>query len=349
MSGKPLIVHMVGSIPVSDAESAFRTVAGALGDHLERIPDGETGRRVRWISFIAEQLREHPDFEIDSAVPPFEFRQWDGKLVFEIKRLKFKDGIDPSAVQFNTGYADDAIRNYAVFDKLQGDGVVPKHVKYQICSATPHAIALMFVSPRIREQFLAVYGEHLLGEVQRIMEALPHERISYQWDVCQEVLLWEGYLEQYPNFKEDILAMLGRIGDAVPETVEVGYHLCYGSPQDEHLVQPKDMAILVEIAQGILGTVKRPVQYIHMPVPKDRNDEAYFRPLKLLRLPEGTDLYLGLVHAGDAKGNARKLELARTHVPVAGISAECGLGRGKPELLSGVLDEHRRLAEGATA
>jgi hypothetical protein len=32
--------------------------------------------------------------------------------------------------------------------------------------------------------------------------------------------------------------VLATIGDAVPPGVELGYHLCYGSPADEHLVQP---------------------------------------------------------------------------------------------------------------
>jgi len=36
--------HLIGSVPLADTEAVFRTVAGALGPHLARIPDGETGR-----------------------------------------------------------------------------------------------------------------------------------------------------------------------------------------------------------------------------------------------------------------------------------------------------------------
>ena len=62
-----------------------------------------------------------------------------------------------------------------------------------------------------REAFLRVYGDHLAGEVRRIMAELPHDRISYQWDVCQEVLMWEGYLDQkqHPEYKSEIIASLG--------------------------------------------------------------------------------------------------------------------------------------------
>ena len=35
------IVHFVGSIPLSDAETVFRTLAAATGPYLKRLPDGE--------------------------------------------------------------------------------------------------------------------------------------------------------------------------------------------------------------------------------------------------------------------------------------------------------------------
>ena len=143
--GSP-IVHMVGSIPLSDAATVFRSLCETLGDHMVRVPDGETGRRTRWISFINDQLKAHPDLEVDPEMPPFVFKQWDGKVVYEINRLRFKVGIDPASVAFNTGYADDAIRNYEVFKRLQADGVVPDGVKYQICMATPLAITYNFMS-----------------------------------------------------------------------------------------------------------------------------------------------------------------------------------------------------------
>ena len=343
------IVHMVGSIPLDDPEAVFRTVSGALGPHLERLPDGETGRRKRWISFVYDLLRDHPDLEIDTGVPVYQFTQWDGQVVFEIEQLRFRDGVDPSAVRFDTGYADDAIRSFAVFDRLQNEGVIPDGVKYQICSATPLAVTYMHIAPRARTDFAQIYTEHLTGEVARIAATLPHDRISYQWDVCQEVLMWEGYFEQPPNYKDDIFAVLGRIGDAVPATIELGYHLCYGSPKDEHLVQPTDTANLVEMANGIVAAVGRPIRYIHMPVPRDRTDDEYFRPLRGLQLPGGTDLYLGLIHDDDADGNAARLATARIYAAVAGVAAECGLGRSEPDRLIAMLEAHRRTVASAGA
>ena len=78
------IVHLVGSIPLPDAETVFRTVSGAVGQHLVRLPDGETGIRKTWIKFLQDVLAENPAIEVAKDVPPFKFIQWDGKLIREI-------------------------------------------------------------------------------------------------------------------------------------------------------------------------------------------------------------------------------------------------------------------------
>ena len=59
----------------------------------------------------------------------------------------------------------------------------------------------------------------------------------------------------------------------------MGYHLCYGSPADEHLVMPRDMAIMIEMANGVRQGVRRRIDFLHMPVPKDRTDPIYVKPL----------------------------------------------------------------------
>ncbi|MEC7489855.1 MAG: hypothetical protein VYA17_09725 [Pseudomonadota bacterium] len=345
MSDTAPVAHFVGGIPMEDAESVFRKLGTEMNGHVRRIPDGETGRRRMWISFVKDILLQHPNLEIDPNVPRFQFIQFDGKVVFEIDQLRFRSGVNPAEVMFQTGYADDAIRNFNTFDRLHSEGVIPAHVRYQICMATPFAITCMFVSPSARQAFGQVYGQHIADEVARIMAELPHERISYQWDVCQEVLMWEGYLDQsaHPAYRDEIPAQLSWLGSLVPNDVELGYHLCYGSPADEHLILPKDMGNLVEIANFICGGTTRKIEYVHMPVPDDRNDEAYFAPLGDLALSEDTDLYLGCVHHGDAEGNARKLAAAQKFTAVAGVGAECGLGRGKPERLDDVLEQHRKL------
>jgi hypothetical protein len=54
------IVHFVGSIPLPDAETVFRTLAAATGAHLKRLPDGETGVRRTWLRFLQQVLAYNP-------------------------------------------------------------------------------------------------------------------------------------------------------------------------------------------------------------------------------------------------------------------------------------------------
>jgi hypothetical protein len=133
------IVHFVGSIPLPDAETVFRTLAAATGSCLKRLPDGETGIRKTWIRFLQQVLADNPAIEVASDVPPFKFTQWDGKLLREIRRLRVKPGarLDPATVQ--TGYADMAIESWRLFDRLQHEGVIPAGVKFQISLPTPIA------------------------------------------------------------------------------------------------------------------------------------------------------------------------------------------------------------------
>src|SRR5205807_1662009 len=82
-----------------------------------------------------------------------------------------------------------------------------------------------------RPMLLPALTEHLIGEVEKIAGAIPSDRLAVQWDVCQEVLAWEGYYEEGPvDFRSETLAFLTEIGDAVPAAIELGYHLCYGGP-----------------------------------------------------------------------------------------------------------------------
>jgi hypothetical protein len=342
------IVHFVGSIPLPDGEAVFRTLAEAAGPHLLRLPDGETGIRKTWIRFLQAVLAENPAIEVAADLPPFKFTQWDGKLLREIPRLRIKPGAEPDPATFETGYADMAIESWGLFERLQQAGVIPAKVKFQVSLPTPIAPTYNNMVPADRAKLLPALTEHLIDEVAKIAAAIPRERLAVQWDVCQEVLAWEGYYDEGPiDFRSETLAVLEKIGDAVPAPVELGYHFCYGSPADEHCVQPKDMGIMVEMADAIGSRVERPIQFLHMPVPKDRTDDGYFAPLDKLQLRPETGLYLGLVHYNDASGDMARLSAARRHARVDGVATECGMARGDPARLPALLAAHVRLARSA--
>jgi hypothetical protein len=341
-------VHLIGSVPLRDAETVFRNVAGELGPWLTRIPDGETGMRHRWIWWQREMLLSHPAMERDPDTPPFELRQWDGALIRTTDWLRFKPGVDPASVAFETGYAAAARESYAVFRRLREAGEIPAGVRFQVCLPTPMASGYMYVSPAALAAYLPVYERALLAALGEICATIPHAELSIQWDVCQEVLVFEHYFPHRPDgYKDDVFKELARLGDAVPAGVECGYHLCYGSPRDEHLVMPKNAAILVEIANGVASRLRRRLDFLHLPVPADRSDEAYFAPLRDLRLPHETQLYLGLIHHDDEAGDRARLAAARKVVPRFGIATECGWGRTDPARVPGLLAAHRTVMQDA--
>jgi hypothetical protein len=343
---KPPIVHFVGSIPLPDGETVFRALAEAAGPYIRRLPDGETGIRKTWIRFLQGVLADNPAIEMAEDVPPFKFTQWDGKVLREIPRLRIKPSAKPDPDTFDTGYAEMATASWEVFERLQNAGLIPAGVKFQISLPTPIAPTYNNMVPSDRQALLPALTAHLIGEVDKIAEAIPNDRIAVQWDVCQEVLAWEGYYEPGPvDFRSETLAVLTEIGDAVPAAIELGYHFCYGSPADEHCVQPKNMAIMVEMANAISGGVRRPIQFFHMPVPKNRTDDGYFAPLDHLRRRPETELYLGLVHHDDPQGDAARLAAAQRHTHVDGVATECGMARGDPGRLPSLLAAHVRAAQ----
>lgn len=340
------LVHLIGSVSLPSAEEVFRCLGAALGPLLSRMPDGETGERRRWIYWQRTMLERHPAMEVDSEAGLLELRQWDGSLLRRAPLLRFRPGVDPDRVEFPTGYAEAARESWALFERLRREGALAADLRFQVCLPTPMSSAFMYVSPRAHDDYQRAYERSLGRDLDRIVASIPRADLSIQWDICQEVLVFEDYFPMRPpDYKERIFALLARLGDAVPAEVELGYHLCYGSPADQHLVMPKDTMILAELAWAIVTGVKRRVDFLHLPVPRERDDGAYFAPLRDLALPPSLALYLGLIHPGDHEGDRRRIDGARDAVPAFGVATECGWGRGEPGRLAGLLESHRRAVD----
>ena len=336
------MAHLVGSVPLPDTESVFRAVASQLGGHLKRIPDGETGQRGRWIFWQREMLLSHPAMEEDLEIETFKVVQWDGQVIRDLPFIRFKPGVEPSGVKFEAAYAGPAIESFQTYQRLGEEGVIGPDTLFQVCLPTPMATAYMYISPRAREAYLPVYEDALAAALGEILDAIPHDRLSIQWDVCQEVLVFEDYFLARPeDYKQQIFSELARMGQRVPETVDMGYHLCYGSPRDEHLIMPKDMGVLVEISNGLIAGLNRRLDFLHLPVPKDRTDAGYFQQLRGLKTLANTEIYLGLIHFDDQAGDAQRIATAKQFIPSFGVSTECGWGRTEPTRVESLLRSHR--------
>jgi hypothetical protein len=92
--------------------------------------------------------------------------------------------------------------------------------------------------------------------------------------------------------------------------------------------------------------VKRSIDLIHMPVPRDRTDDAYFAPLQRLALRPETELCLGLVHYTDGvDGTKQRQATAKKYVGDFSIATECGFGRRDPRTIPELLRIHAAVAD----
>jgi hypothetical protein len=335
----------VGSIPLPSAEDVFRQLSREVGPFLRRMPDGETGERTLWIRFQAKMLAEHPAIEPDPSQPPLPVKQSDGTVLRHIQLVRLKPDVDPDQVEFDTGYDRAALASYRTFRALREAGSIPQGIRFQVALPTPMATGLMYVSPNGRERYLRAYERALLNALRNIVNGIPHSDLSIQFDVCQEVLLFENYFPtREGDYQTPVFQQFGRLGAAVPKDVELGFHLCYGSPGDQPLLILKDAGVLARLMIGIAGFVPRPVEFIHIPVPKTAG-EAFFAPLRTWRRPPETHLYLGLLQFNDDQGNRARIRAAQRVVEGFGVGAECGFGRTDPKRVPLILAGHRAAAE----
>lgn len=321
---QPQGVHLVGSVPMDTTEEVLRAAGESLRAHLLRVPDGEPGERDGWVVFQAGVFARHPDI---AAVE----RGEDG-YGSVLPSFRLREGVDPAGVDLRPlGYADAAEASYREFRRLREQGVLDRRTRFLVALPSPVAAVASFVAPSDQPTLEPVYEASLFAEMRRIQDAIPAGDLAIQCDIAVEVGMWEGvggiFTPWWEPVREGSMDRIARMMAQVDEGVELGVHLCYGDFGHQHYVQPKDTGILTELANGLVARTARPLNWLHLPVPKDRDDDAYFAPLAELRLPAETELYLGLVHADDTEGTRRRIASALAVRPRFGVATECGMGR----------------------
>jgi hypothetical protein len=339
-------VHLVGSVPLADRDAVFRATGEILGERLKRYPDGETGDRGNWVQWQRHLVVGNPQFVLTSD-DPLVINHGSERPYFRVA-----PGVDPAGVTFAPiGYAENARASYPAFCALRDAGVIPRSARFLVALPTPLAFLQVFIDAADRARVAAAYERRVLAEVAEIAAAIPHQDLAIQWDTVFELLILEGGRQSHIDDSQDALfAKLLTCGNAVPADADLGFHLCYGDMNHRHSIEPRDTALLVETTNALSRGLQRKLDYVHMPVPRDRSDEAYFAPLAGLAIAPETELYLGLVHmTGGEDGIRRRIDAANRVRPDFGIGTECGFGRRPPETIVPLLRLHAAAAEGRTA
>ncbi|MGH7986346.1 MAG: hypothetical protein ACREQX_08680 [Candidatus Binataceae bacterium] len=321
-------VYFVGTIPLTGPFDVFTTLAELVGERAYRVPDGETGDRKLWIQ------AQYPILAACPALMVGDFPK-DGltrRTTYQIPVRLRPDSQERDIAFTELGYARYAIASYGLFRAMKESGRIPRQWRFQVGLPAPMEVMPM-VEPESRALVEAPYERALLAELDRIQQAIPHDQLALTWDVVQGVLLWEDLANSYVTVwfdhpLEGVLERYTRLGSRVAAGVELGFHLCYGSLDHRHALEPRDLGACVNLANAIASRLTRPIDYVHMPVPNARTDEGYFAPLARLDHTRVRHVYLGLIHYTDGvHGARRRAAAAQRYPPNFGVATECGFGR----------------------
>jgi hypothetical protein len=350
-------ILLVGGINAEDAESVFRLAARTLGQRLPRVSDGETGPgRSQWIQCQRPFFMQHPQLEMLEEDPerPGAYRQPRvpshgiyARTTAEMYhgRARLRDGVRPEDLFFeNIGYADWGIESYALLEKLKRAGDVPPGWRFQVSMPSPIIpLKARMVFPDQVDLVEPAYRDAFRREIERLVEAIPAGDLSIQWD-CTHPLEYEA--AESGGERAALLEYMAGLAGLVPDGVELGYHLCYGDFEHKHAWDPADLNTCVTIANALATAIDRPIDWVHMPVPRNRDDVDFVEPLRDLDVPEETTIVLGLVHFTDGiEGTARRIAAATQVRPVFAIATECGMGRRDRETIEPLLRIHAEAAD----
>lgn len=334
-------IHFVGSFPFKTAREVFDVVGPRSSGYAKRIPDGEA---QGWNTFPAATLAKAKGLEPSGRTSRMQPEMPEYPLYHLVP------GTKASEVEFApVGYDRIALSSYEQFKAARADGKIAPGTRFQVSLPTPFATIGARTVPEQVPELLPAFENHYFKEVDAIVQAIPAEDLAFQWDVAVEIV--QSLHENRPGLKqyaplEFLAAALARAIDRIPADVQVGVHLCYGNPAGRHIIEPTDTQVMVDLANAIFAAAKRSPTWLHMPVPRNRTDDAYFAPLQKLRLPEGTEFYLGLVHLSDGiEGTSRRMAAAKKYAPYFGVGWECGMRAFKPETIPDVLRLHKAAAD----
>ena len=330
---------LVGSIPLDDTDAVLDAIASTIGPRLTSVPDGETGVRSNWIGW------QHAVFATQDALE----QGTEKEREYQLKPpYRFAPGKTAADIDFgDLGFAREAIKSYQVFSARRAAGRFAANARFQVCLPTPFAPVYSFCAYDIQGEIYPAYERAMMMEIDAIRLAIPDRDLTIQWDVATEMSVFEN-LHPVPFLGDDptpwLIETLVRLGNAVPDDITLGYHLCYGSMGNKHWKEPDDLGVCVSTANAISNGVTRKIDFFLVPVPIDRDDDGYFSALDDLAIGDTTMMYLGLIHGADGTdGAARRIAAARKHLDRFGLSTECGWGRMDPNEVMPLLKLHGQL------
>ena len=323
---------MVGGMPLADVEDVFRSLAEHLGPVLKRMPDGE---RMGWLAKVFQSHAQNHSLREDGVA------HLNGQKPMAVPTFCLCDGESADDLELGPyGYVESAKRSYQAFKRLKESGVIPKDMRFQMTLAGPGTTVYpVKVDP---EQLLPRAAAALSREIADIVRDIPADELTIQLDVAMEAE-HEEYIrspesfdtpvhEQFDWTQAQMADAVAEVANGIPPEVELGFHICTIWHHDP--AGGQDNVVVVDTINALVDRISRPITYFHIPIIPEHDRIEDYEPLRDLRLPQGTKLFLGLINLADGLAGAkRRIALAEQVVKDFGVSFYCGLGG--PQIVKG--------------
>ena len=254
---------------------------------------------------------------------------------------RLKPGVTETTLELP--YAVEAIQSHEVYRRLRDAGSIEPGVRFQVSlPCTVDATVGFFPDPVDHPVIISAYERAIQGVIQEMLQHIPAGDLVIQWDYCSELLDIMGARKEYLDGESGIAALsvdarikkytsrdyLAPMTEAIPDGVLIGYHLCYGTWGGWPMTEVEDIGLCVQLANGLVENTPRRVDFFHLPVMRDSDDD-FFRPLEALDVGDAK-VFLGLELADGVEEMVRRASSARKFLPDFGVAHYCGYGREEP-------------------
>ena len=332
--------HLVGSVPLPNAEEVFRTVGRELGDRAAPHPrrrDGAAGRLDR-LAVPGPQLA--PQFEV-APPTPYAYRA--------LPRLRLRSGESGDDIAFEQlGYAE--ARTVLVPDVQRAQArrrVAARLPLPGVAADAARADQRLRLARRPGGRGARVRGGDRRSRWSGSSPTIPHDQLAVQWDTNVEFGMLEG---DVPAWFPDVKGGIARAPDPAQPARSAGCRarvplLLRARRDDGRGTCPADLSRMVEIANALAAGLDRPLNWVHMPVPRGaRATTASSRRSRACASSATTELYLGLAprRRVDEEDARRAIAAAHELVGEFGVATPCGWGRLPPRDVAGAGRRARR-------
>ncbi len=329
---------LVGSIPMDTAEEVFRAFGPALGEHLPFIPDGEIGERRYWIDGLAYRaMANHRELEtIHHPAPRADgVEEWRPQGIHDEFKFRLRPGIsklrfgDPG---WRLGYTRDAVNSYFVFKTLRKEGVIPQHMRFQVClPAVWSGFVGFFPDESDWEKVIPGATEAFSAEISEMCRQIPSDDLAIQWDLAIEnrfiePLLAMGNEREARAMARRMAEPMAEICKVIPAGVLLGHHSCFGTLNGWPSRQPPSLAGTALVLNEFIAAGARPVHFLHFPTVGVNTDD-FFAPLADIDVGNAR-VYVGAIHHMHGSGGMKaQLQQVKKYLPNFALAAPCGFGR----------------------